>query len=286
MLCKCCVSAVLVRRAHTLRKLLDYTRAIASADSTVEIVIRITLGKVSGDSDCRSCVSEAMDHIERMFPFYLVDNKWFQFSIVSVPQSNPSPGGGSKSPALSMNGAVSKGEEAGDKAALSRFRSHIPDAEEMRTVFEKLDVNKDGVICSDELSGFMEKLGFKMSPEEVQSLVKTVDQNSDGEVDFDEFYALYSSLTGAESKQSESDDKADEKEHEENLKQAFRVFDKDNDGFITVKELQSVLLSLGLQEGRSLIKCQQMIKGVDVDGNGKVDFQEFKKLMSSDVFQS
>jgi calcium-binding protein CML len=46
-------------------------------------------------------------------------------------------------------------------------------------------------------------------------------------------------------------------------------------------ELQSVLTSLGIAEGKSLKKCEEMIKGVDLDGNGKVDFKEFKKMMSS-----
>lgn len=212
-----------------------------------------------------------MDHVARMFPFNLFYTKgWYMNSIVSS-QSNAS------------NGAVANGAEEGSKTSLGRTRSHVPDEAEMRKVFKQFDVNNDGVICSNELSDFVERLGFKMSREEVQALVQTVDQNSDGKVDFNEFYDLYSSLTGGDSKHS-GDESSQEMEHEENLRQAFRVFDQDGDGFITVKELQSVLLSLGMKEGRSIIKCQQMIKGVDSDGNGKVDFQEFKKLMSSGAF--
>lgn len=153
-----------------------------------------------------------------------------------------------------------------------------PGSAEMRKVFEKFDANKDGVISRDELSRFMKGLGFHVSDEDLQALLKAVDENSNGTVEFEEFYSLYSSITGTDEKSS--DGEVPEAEDEENLKDAFRVFDKDADGFINALELQSVLVSLGIEEGRSLKNCEQMIQSVDVDGNGRVDFKEFKKLMS------
>jgi calcium-binding protein CML len=225
-----------------------------------------------------------MDPIKYLFNLF--DKTGYLSSIVSFTQSNGS--GGSKSPLASRNGSVTPNGAAAEGSKppiLSKTRSHVPDEAEMRKVFERFDENKDGVICSDELSRFMKRLGFEMSDDDVQILVKTVDENSKGTVNFSEFYALYSSLSGGDSAHS-ADEKAHEEEHEQNLKQAFKVFDKDGDGFISVLELQSVLLSLGMQEGRSLKKCEQMIKGVDADGNGKVCFKEFKKLMSSNAFQS
>jgi calcium-binding protein CML len=68
------------------------------------------------------------------------------------------------------------------------------------------------------------------------------------------------------------------------LLKAFFVFDENKDGLISVLELQQVLLKLGLPEGKSLISCQRMIERVDSDGNGKVDFFEFKDMMSSNAF--
>ncbi|CAM6097175.1 unnamed protein product [Calypogeia fissa] len=231
-----------------------------------------------------------MDHIENMFPFNLFDAKWFQSSVVSVTQSKASlsSGGGSKAapaPSLSSkksNGSVAKVGDEGGKTSLYRTSSQVPTVAEMKKVFDQFDENKDGVICSNELRNFMEKLGFSITDDEVKALVTTVDENKNQSVDFDEFYKLYSSLSGVD---QSSDEKANEEEHEKNLKSAFQVFDKNNDGFISVEELQLVLKSLGMKEGHSFKKCQQMISGVDADGNGKVDFQEFKKLMSSDGFQ-
>ncbi|KAL4583579.1 hypothetical protein LXL04_008157 [Taraxacum kok-saghyz] len=58
-----------------------------------------------------------------------------------------------------------------------------------------------------------------------------------GFVDIDEFGALYKSIM-------------DDRDHEEDVMEAFNVFDQNRDGFITVEELRSVLESLGLKQGR------------------------------------
>ncbi|KAK9276903.1 hypothetical protein L1049_006440 [Liquidambar formosana] len=65
----------------------------------------------------------------------------------------------------------------------------------------------------------------------------------------------------------------------EELKEAFDVLDKNRDGFIDAKELQTVLGCLGLQEGSQLQECTRMIKVFDENGDGLIDFNEFVKLM-------
>jgi len=64
----------------------------------------------------------------------------------------------------------------------------------------------------------------------------------------------------------------------EEVKEAFEVFDQDNDGFIDAEELQRVLLALGLRQGEELKACRKMIGVFDDDGDGKIDFHEFVKL--------
>ncbi|XP_008792514.2 calmodulin-like protein 6 [Phoenix dactylifera] len=66
----------------------------------------------------------------------------------------------------------------------------------------------------------------------------------------------------------------------EELEEAFYVFDRNEDGFISPKELWSVLRRLGL-EGRSLGDCERMIKVFDEDGDGRISFREFKSLLES-----
>jgi len=66
--------------------------------------------------------------------------------------------------------------------------------------------------------------------------------------------------------------------HIEELREAFRLFDKDNDGCITSKEIQTVMHGLRLESSDQEIT--DMINNVDVDGNGSVDFNEFLAMMA------
>ena len=56
----------------------------------------------------------------------------------------------------------------------------------------------------------------------------------------------------------------------EELEQAFRMFDKDGDGFIDARELRHLLTNLG--EKLSEEEVDEMIAEVDIDGDGKVDY--------------
>ncbi|KAL5200822.1 hypothetical protein ABZP36_035176 [Zizania latifolia] len=60
---------------------------------------------------------------------------------------------------------------------------------------------------------------------------------------------------------------------------AFRVFDRDGDGFIDAGELGSVLGSLGFAAGAGAAECQRMIDAYDEDKDGRIDFTEFLKFM-------
>lgn len=65
----------------------------------------------------------------------------------------------------------------------------------------------------------------------------------------------------------------------EEIKETFKVFDVDEDGFVGAADLQRVVGSLGLKEGCSLGECREMIKRFDVNGDGLIDFQEFVTFM-------
>ncbi|KAL0461942.1 UNVERIFIED_CONTAM: putative calcium-binding protein CML18 [Sesamum latifolium] len=62
------------------------------------------------------------------------------------------------------------------------------------------------------------------------------------------------------------------------LKEAFDLYDKDKNGRISASELHGVLRSLG--EKCSVEDCEGMISSFDVDGDGCINFEEFKKMMT------
>ncbi|XP_002981131.2 probable calcium-binding protein CML30 [Selaginella moellendorffii] len=152
--------------------------------------------------------------------------------------------------------------------------------EELIKMFETFDENGDGKISCEELGNTMKKLGFEMSRSELESMVVAVDNDGDGFVDFDEFLALYSNIYYDDQHHRARDG------DEQDLREAFSVFDKNKDGFITVVELQAVLNSLGLRDGGvKLADCRRMIKAVDADGDGQVNFDEFKRMMASNLLE-
>ncbi len=65
------------------------------------------------------------------------------------------------------------------------------------------------------------------------------------------------------------------------FREAFEIFDKDKDGFITIKELGEIMKNLGQAPTES--ELQDMINEVDVDGNGNIDFKEFLGLMARKI---
>ncbi|KAE8687898.1 hypothetical protein F3Y22_tig00111008pilonHSYRG00365 [Hibiscus syriacus] len=161
-----------------------------------------------------------------------------------------------------------------------------PNKLELNRVFATFDKNGDGFITKQELRESLKAISFCLTENEVEEIVVKLDSNGDGLIDFDEFCALCKAIDdgdfgnngGEESKRSGEEGNAYEGEI---LKEAFDVFDRDKDGLITVEELGSVLSSLGLKEGDKVEDCREMIRKVDVNGDGMVDFDEFKTMMKN-----
>lgn len=155
-----------------------------------------------------------------------------------------------------------------------KTKSHSMDKEELSMVFSTFDRNGDGFITKLELQESLENLGLFSSDEQIASLVEKVDANGDGLIDVNEFCELYEAL-----ERGEGGGGRDDGGEGDELRDAFDVFDQNGDGLITVEELGLVLSSLGLKKG--LEDCKNMIKKVDMDGDGMVNFEEFKRMMRS-----
>eukprot|EP01128_Nolandella_sp_AFSM9_P000065 TRINITY_DN10100_c0_g1_i1.p1 TRINITY_DN10100_c0_g1~~TRINITY_DN10100_c0_g1_i1.p1 ORF type:complete len:158 (+),score=46.94 TRINITY_DN10100_c0_g1_i1:47-520(+) len=68
------------------------------------------------------------------------------------------------------------------------------------------------------------------------------------------------------------------------FRDAFKLFDRDSDGNITIQELETVLRSLGQTPTKDSLAV--MIKKVDADGNGEIDFDEFLNMMASKMMST
>lgn len=143
------------------------------------------------------------------------------------------------------------------------------DAKELQRIFEMFDKNGDGKITKSELSDSLDRMGIYVDEQELDLMIARFDKDCDGCVDIDEFEALYRYIMEDEEREGEDDD----------IQEAFNVFDQNRDGFITAEELRVVLAAMGLKQGGTTEDCRKMITTVDLDGDGKVDFFEFKQMM-------
>ena len=66
-------------------------------------------------------------------------------------------------------------------------------------------------------------------------------------------------------------------QHRIQLRSAFRMFDTDNDGKVTTEEFQSGLKAINalLDNPISEMQVEQLMKSLDKDGNGSLDYKEF-----------
>ena len=143
-------------------------------------------------------------------------------------------------------------------------------------MFQIFDKDGDGRITKKELNDSLKNLGIIIPEKELCQMIDKIDVNGDGCVDIEEFGELYKTIM------VEDEDEIGE----EDMREAFNVFDRNGDGFITVDELKAVLSSLGLKQGKTLEECRKMIIQVDVDGDGRVDYKEFRQMMKKGRFFS
>jgi len=138
---------------------------------------------------------------------------------------------------------------------------HNCEVSELEMAFKVFDANGDGQICISELGAVLRSLGGDVTEQELQLIMNDVDKNQDGFISLEEFKDVHN-VVG-----------------EDPIREAFATFDKDGNNLICADELRTVLMSLG-EKGHSLEDCRRMIKSVDQDGDGFVDFKEFQNLLS------
>jgi len=130
--------------------------------------------------------------------------------------------------------------------------------------FNLFDKDGDGVITAIELGTVLSSLGQDLSEDALDKIIQEYDCDEDGCLSFIEFIKFM------EKRQQVQND-------EDELLQAFQVFDLNKDGVITVDELKEVLGKVG--EIMTTEEIEDMVKMADKDGDGVINYEEFVKML-------
>jgi len=97
-------------------------------------------------------------------------------------------------------------------------------------------------------------------------MIDGVDADGNGAIDFPEFLTMMArEMENAGS--------------EEDTKEAFKLFDKDGNGYIDATELKDVLTNMG--KPMSEWDVEHMLREADIDHDGQISFEEFQGMFNT-----
>lgn len=135
---------------------------------------------------------------------------------------------------------------------------------EYKEAFTLFDSDGDGFITTKELGTVLRALGKSPTEAEIRQIVKDIDPDNRGVVDYKEFEKIMTRDIRAY-------------DNEQDLKSAWKVFDKSGQGFISAAELKHVLTSVG--EKLSPEEITEMMNEADPEKSGKILYDNFIKMM-------
>lgn len=135
---------------------------------------------------------------------------------------------------------------------------------ELTETFHLFDKDGDGRITAEELQSVLTANGFKPSQKDIDKAMREGDQDGNHTIEFDEFIAMMETKLDHQNKYDE-------------LVDSFSVFDRDKNGLIDASELKCAMSKLGYDLTNDEVAT--MIKEADLDGNGKIDFDEYYQYM-------
>nr|Q24956.1 RecName: Full=Caltractin; AltName: Full=Centrin [Giardia intestinalis]AAB05594.1 caltractin [Giardia intestinalis] len=160
------------------------------------------------------------------------------------------------------SGSISTGKpRRKTRAEVSEEMKH-----EIREAFDLFDADRSGRIDFHELKVAMRALGFDVKKEEIQRIMNEYDRDQLGEITFQDFEEVMI-------------EKISNRDPTEEILKAFRLFDDDATGRISLKNLRRVAKELS--ENISDEELLAMIQEFDRDGDGEIDEEDFIAILRS-----
>ena len=138
-----------------------------------------------------------------------------------------------------------------------------------RELFAEMVLAGDGEISVTEIEALLHsiKLGFRMTDKEIKDSLKKLDSNSDGKVEVEQFLNRIRNPTYREAVYKTLVERSD-------IRKAFEKYDRDGSGCITREEFRMVVIDR-YQAKLNNTQIHQMMKNVDTNKDGKIEYDEF-----------
>ncbi|XP_038903943.1 calcium-dependent protein kinase 20-like [Benincasa hispida] len=136
----------------------------------------------------------------------------------------------------------------------------------LKEMFKMIDTDNSGQITLEELKRGLERVGANLQDSEISGLMQAADVDNSGTIEYGEFVAAMLHLNKIQK--------------EDHLFAAFSYFDKDGSGYITQDELQQACEKFGLSDFR----LEDIMREVDQDNDGRIDYSEFVAMMQDTGF--
>ena len=246
-----------------------------NGNDDVEIMKAVKKGKYDFPAEEWDGISkEAKDLISNMLaynpkqrfsPEQCLKHTWFKKSIIEQTIGNKEIG-----TKMFKNMKAFKAERKLESAVISYIVNNCVSKEEKTELLKQFtawDKNSDGVLSKEEIyDGYKTCYGELQAQQMVDEIFAKIDLDKNGYIDYNEF------LTASMSKNQIM--------RKQNLKLAFKSFDKDGSGSISIEEILAMFSQNAQMTDEEKKELEaQLIKDWDKNGDGQLDANEFEEML-------
>ena len=131
----------------------------------------------------------------------------------------------------------------------------------MKEVLDLYDPNNEGFVKSKDIAKILRAMGRTLEKDDEQNFVLAADPDNTGNISKENFLATAEAMFSLP------------KENVNELLEAFKVFDINNTGKISVKNFKKILVDIG--QGFNEEEADNIIKYIDVDRDGNINIEDF-----------